>query len=68
MKELTKKRLDLRQQHRGLVKTGTEKWLRKRDTSTEAAKIGTVRGAFFGKDRQVRKPLRIGDIIPIARN
>ena len=68
MKEMVKKRHDLRSHHRGLVKNGTERWLKKRDTSTETAKIGTVRGAFFGNSRPVRRPVQIGEVIPIARN
>jgi len=43
-------------------------WLHKRDTKTEAAKIGMPRGAYFGNSRPVHKPLQVGDVIPVSKS
>ena len=68
MKQLIKKRQDVSDSTRGLVKTGTDKWLRQRDLSTDAARTSTVRGPAFGMSRQIRKPLQVGEVIPVARH
>ena len=49
IKELTFKKQDIAALNRGLIKQGTDKWLRKRDTKTKNAQSSQIRGAFFGQ-------------------
>ena len=57
IKTFTAKKLNYSTASKGLLKNNTEKWLKKHDTATKEACIGMVRGAYFGNNRPLRKPL-----------
>ena len=47
MKSLSSKKLNYHTASKGLLKTNTERWLKKHDSASENA-IGLTRGAYFG--------------------
>ena len=51
MNSLSSKKLNYHTASKGLLKTNTERWLKKHDSASENA-IGLTRGAYFGAKKQ----------------
>ena len=67
LRQFTAKKLTYQTASRGLLKTNTEKWLKARDTGSEAA-IGMSRGAYFGNSRPVKRTIQSGMVIPVTKS